>query len=214
MNLPALRTVDAPLPQSYEAAKEALANCTRVDECQDWADKAAALASYARQADDDTLHHYAKRIQARAVRRCGELLKQFDGRGRPAEIKDGDDLILPPTQRQVAEHAGLSERQQKTAVRVANVPEERFTAAVESARPPTVTKLAEMGKKVLTDPKPAGFNEAIHTLGAMRRFTEKCREHDAALIASAVPTYEASEIRACVATLDAWLDRFIVNLKG
>src|SRR5688500_11629904 len=72
---------DATLPASYEHAKAALVACDRIDECKSWADKAQALASYAKQADDDTLHRLATRISARAVRRCGELLKDFDGRG-------------------------------------------------------------------------------------------------------------------------------------
>jgi hypothetical protein len=41
----------------------------------------------------------------------------------------------------------MSERKIKTAVRVANVPQEQFEHEVESERPPTVTRFAEMGKK-------------------------------------------------------------------
>jgi len=48
MNAPALIPVStAQLPRTYEAAKRALSECSEVDECKDWADKAAALASYA-----------------------------------------------------------------------------------------------------------------------------------------------------------------------
>ena len=47
---------NAQLPEKYEAAKTALAECARIDECKDWADKAHAMASYAKQADDDSLH--------------------------------------------------------------------------------------------------------------------------------------------------------------
>ena len=50
---------DARLPAAYETAKQALAECSRIDECQNWADRAAALASYARQARDDTLLNFA-----------------------------------------------------------------------------------------------------------------------------------------------------------
>ncbi len=35
------------LPDTYVHAKQALTECSKIDECQDWADKAAALASYA-----------------------------------------------------------------------------------------------------------------------------------------------------------------------
>ena len=71
-----------------------------------------------------------------------------------------------------------------------------------------------MGKRVLAEPKPEGFNASIHTVGAMRRFLDKCREHDAAVIARAIDPSEAGELRQIVSELDAWLDRFIVNLKG
>jgi len=60
----------------------------------------------------------------------------------------------------MANGAGISEKQRVTAVRVANVPDAEFDAAVESDDPPTVTQLSEMGRKgrtILTSPKPAGF---------------------------------------------------------
>ena len=66
-NLPDV--ANARLPATYEAAKTALANCARIDECQGWADKMAALASYARQVKDDELRKMADRIKARAIRR-------------------------------------------------------------------------------------------------------------------------------------------------
>jgi AbiEi antitoxin C-terminal domain len=72
-----LSIANAKLPKIYESARVALAECSRIDECKDWADKAEALASYARQADDDSLRKTADRIQARAIRRCGELLKEM-----------------------------------------------------------------------------------------------------------------------------------------
>ncbi|OWK19384.1 hypothetical protein AJ88_45695 [Mesorhizobium amorphae CCBAU 01583] len=69
---------NARLPQSYASARTALANCAQLDECQDWADKAAALASYAKQANDSGLMKMAVRIRDRAIRRAGELLKQIE----------------------------------------------------------------------------------------------------------------------------------------
>ena len=70
------------LPPTYIAARIALAKCDRVDECQEWASKATALSSYAKQAKDDALQVLADRIRARAVRRCGELLQQSDSKSR------------------------------------------------------------------------------------------------------------------------------------
>jgi hypothetical protein len=137
---------DAPLPAVYENAKNALATCEKVDECKEWADKAAALRSYAKQAEDTTLMNHAQRIQARAIRRAGELIEQIEPSkgGRPSETTVAAHSSL--TRRQVAEDAGLSEFQQYTAQRVARVPEQDFEAQVESDTPPTITALAEQGK--------------------------------------------------------------------
>lgn len=66
-------------------------------------------------------------------------------RGKHWESKrDGSD---PSSRSKAANDAGLSERQRKTALRVANIPEEDFEQAVESDYPPSVTALAEAGKK-------------------------------------------------------------------
>ncbi len=59
----------ATLPAKYENAKTALAECNRIDECKDWGDKAAAMASYAKQAKDKSLVKMAMKIGGRAVRR-------------------------------------------------------------------------------------------------------------------------------------------------
>lgn len=143
-NLPSI--VNARLPEAYQAAKQQLAACATVDECKTWADKAAALASYAKQSQDEALVRLALKIQARATKRCGELLKEIEPQ------KGGDRRSKgrrPPVDRtSVARSAGLSSHQQKTALRVANVPKDEFEAAVERpGRPATVTELAERGTK-------------------------------------------------------------------
>lgn len=222
--LPAnINVANARLPATYEQAKMALIKCNNIDECVDWADKAMALASYAKQAEDETLERTATRIRARAIRRCGELLKQVDGRGGDRTKTDGTDSSarMSISQRALAAQAGLSERQQVTAVRVANVPQETFERAVEGEEKVTVTKLASMGKQTrqpvadhLQGRDPHQFSAATHTMGAMRRFAEKCAEHDAAFIAAGVLPSEVAEARRLVASIDAWLDRFVVNLKG
>ena len=148
VNLPAtIDTTKASLPATYEAAKAALAKCEQIDECKDWADKAEALAVYAKQANDPELRQMADRIQARAMRRAGELLQEIapaTGAKTDLQPRDGADPKL--TRAQAAEDAGLSERQRKTALRVSKVPGVEFEKAVESPTPPTVTALAALGK--------------------------------------------------------------------
>lgn len=61
----------------------------------------------------------ADRIQARAIRRCGELLKQVEARqGANQNIRDCSDMKVL-TRTDAATQAGLSERQKVTALRVA-----------------------------------------------------------------------------------------------
>ncbi|MDH6275593.1 hypothetical protein M2311_005693 [Rhizobium leguminosarum] len=132
----AMEMTSAPLPVAYERATKAIAECVRIDECKSWSDKAAALASYARQADDKTLENYAMRIRSRAIQRAGELLKEFEpahGANQNIAATGGPKVV---TRKDAAEAAGMSERQAKTAVRVANVPAEEFERQVESDAPP------------------------------------------------------------------------------
>ena len=206
-NLPETINVGAArLPAAYENAKVALSNCASLDECRDWANKAEALASYAKQADDDSLRIMADRIQARAVRRCGELLKQYDARGGD---RSKNDATVSFGRHAAGREAGMSERQITTAVRVANVPEPEFNRRVESEAPPTVTRLAEMG----TRKAPEGFKQATHLIGTVRRFAEFCKTNNPTEVANGVMTSEAAELRALVGTIDGWLDRFVVNLS-
>ena len=140
--LPSIR--NATLPQKYEAAKVALLECNRIDECKDWADKAAALGSYARQSQDKEMEKTAMRIRARAVQRCGQLLKEIE------KVRDRtpEGTYLPSGRKHAAIEAGLSSDQTKAAIRVANVPPDSFEQQVENDPPATVTALAEQGKKI------------------------------------------------------------------
>lgn len=135
----------ARLPETYQIAKVAIRECAEVDECQSWADKAEALASYARQMGDDELRKMADRIQARAIARAGAILKEIEKARNQHDAAERARVGAVPSRKQAADDAGLSERQRKTALRVANVPEHEFEKAIESDNPPTVTALAERG---------------------------------------------------------------------
>jgi hypothetical protein len=208
-DLPSIGT--ASLPANYEAATEALARCHRIDECKDWADKMAALASYAKQAADPTLRNFALRISARAIRRAGELLQTFENQGaRTDQLPAG---TVPKSQTQAGSDAGMSERQVKTAVRVANVPDDAFEAAIECECPATVTQLAEMGTTPKPKVAPPGFVQATHALGTIREFAILCRDHPAPFIAGGMYPYEVAAVRADVAVITQWLAVLLVHLQ-
>jgi len=211
MTLPMeIETRNAQLPAAYERAKAELANCASVDECQTWADKAAALASYARQAEDGTLLSYAQRIQARAIKRAGLLLKQIEpGKNRFDDRREGDH---PPNRKQAAIDAGMSEHQRKTSLRVANVPDDDFERQVESENPPTITDLANQGKQ--KQPPRQQFAAATHSVGALRRFVQESQKYNPETVAAGLMPSEVKDAAALVKKADAWLDTFIVTLEN
>lgn len=205
----------AVLPQRYESAIAALADCVEIDECKDWIDKSKALASYAKQANDPTLRRYAMRIQGRAVHRAGELLKEYDGRGRPPlENTAPSDGNL--SQREAADRAGMSERQQLTAVRVANVPKDQFEALIEAPKPATITHLADIGRKPQPIPPEAqelkdhgyisqGLDEISELIDAMPPPTE------AALLFPSLHLHAFSPDRA--REIRDWFDQFAIDFE-
>jgi hypothetical protein len=231
MPLSALPSIDgAKLPAVYERATQALAECTRIDECQSWANKAEALASYARQSKDESLRKMADRIQARAIRRCGELLKQIEpdkGGYHGNYAHDGTDRSM--TRTEAATQAGLSERQKVTALRVATIPEPVFEAAVAQEEPPTVTQLAEQGKQTKpviaavapVTPQPLHdlggidpylYARATELQGALKRLQTFCQKHEPKALAGAFKPHEIPALKTALSEVEAWLDRFIVNL--
>jgi hypothetical protein len=206
----------ARLPATYEAAQKAIAKCAGIDECKSWSDKAAALASYARQAKDHSLRVMAERIQARAVRRCGELLEQVpSGQGSKnqyGELRDGS-----VTRQEAAQNAGLSERQKVTAMRVARVAGPIFEAMIESDSPPTVTQLAELGKDAHPAQPSDCRSDPIRAARAHKMFSsirEFCEQNDPAELAVTFSSDDQAPLHAFVRSLDAWLDAFMAHLKG
>jgi hypothetical protein len=111
----------------------------------------------------------------------------------------------------------MSTGQIKAALRVAAVPKADFERQVESDAPPTVTTLAQQGKRVrplvdLEGIDPADFASATQAQGALNRLADYCDAHDPARIARAFKPHERQALRNRIAVVDAWLDRFVVNL--
>jgi len=214
---------NAKLPAIYEAARSAIAECARIDECRNWANKAEALASYARQSNDHTLRRYCDRIQARAIQRCGELLRQIpdNNRGRPANVIH-EGALTNLTRSAAAREAGLSDHQRVTALRVANVPRPEFEAAVESHNPPTVTQLAERGKQTrrpqptdhLAGRDPADFQQATSLIGMTEGFVRRAAEIDFASALRGLAPHEITQVRKNLAGIRQWLVAAEGGLNG
>ena len=186
----------------YEAACYAIAECVRVDEVKEWADKAAAMQAYGRMAQDQTLQAQAAEIRIRAERRLGELLagqKSEGGLSRgaagvginqhtPAEVRSSQTTA--PT---LAE-AGISKDLSSRAQKLAAVPEQEFEAALAAKRERDLkdgarvsARLEAAGAKVLKQASKAPqatSADAEHSEPTMaEKMAELVRERDAAVAA-------------------------------
>lgn len=199
-------TSGARLPSTYNAAKRAISQCVSIDECKEWSDKAAALASYAKQANDDQLEKMARRIRARATRRAGELLKQIE----PASGARSDlgTAAAQGSRKQAAADAGMSQRQAKTAQRLANVPEDDFEGLVEGGA--TVTQIAEAGARKANPPKDKAAAKAL--VAAVHAYAEKvCAvELDAAI--AGLSAVQKSQLQMLIGRLDGIHDRIATRI--
>jgi hypothetical protein len=121
------------LPESYEAAKKAIAHCAELDECARWVDKAAAMAACARIAEDETMLKDAMRIQAHAVRHIGELIKLVpQHQDRRRELRPAPSRVHP-ADKQPAPRVSLSVRLRPRCV-LPTYPKKPLTSR---SRPPT-----------------------------------------------------------------------------
>ena len=207
---------DAPLPVKYEHAKAALAECQAVDECSTWAKKAAALASYARQAGDKSLESMALRIRARAVRRCGELLNEM-----PAKAGGGARPQQHTSARAAAaKQAGMSADQTKDALRVARVPPRDFEEAIESDDPPTLTELAERGTRKVTPlvdiegRDPGEYNRAIHVRGAISDLAVMLGHVEPTAIVRGCVPRQLPDLKKNATRLVSWLSDLVEELES
>lgn len=203
------------LPARYEAAKAAISECAKVDECKTWADKAAALASYARQVKDESLERTAQRIKVRAIRRAGELLKQIESAPNRPKKKGGGAPTL--TKAAAAQQAGLSRDQKVDALRIASIPEETFEGEVESDKHPTVARFSAMGvdkeKRARAINHPPNFIEATKAIEALEYFAERHCSRRPALIAGGIDQRERRTIAKLIDDVVFWLSAVNEILK-
>lgn len=216
--LPSVAT--AQLPARYEAAKLALAECSNIDECKDWSDKAQALASYAKQSQDSELEKHAQRIRARAVRRCGELLKEIEKGHGQNQNNSGDAPTKVLTRKEAATQAGLSKDQAVQSIRVANVPESDFESQVECDNPPTITALAEQGKQSRqTSPvyeqqgmTKQEFQAGMYLAAALEAYVNETKKFDPQNVVNGRTDREKQKLRELIAKTDSYHDQLIAKL--
>lgn len=218
---------NAALPDLYVQAKAGLAQCVRVDECKSWSDKAEAIRSYARQANDEELMHTAMRIKGRAVERLGALLEELEKSkgGRPRDEKQGEAPDpVSPRQRAVSA-AEISEHQAKQAqavARFAKTDPERYEAMVDAPKPATVTELAREGRKPAPAPKtdhlrgatPKDFARTTVAQGEIRDMARMVESIAPALVAQTAADHEREAMLQHLAIIGPWVKELTQLLGG
>ncbi|WP_426343093.1 hypothetical protein ACN9MU_16595 [Pseudoduganella sp. R-32] len=122
----------------YETARNALAECRRIDEVKDIRDKAEAMAAYARQAKDTEMIQWATEIKVRAERKAGEMLRDAADRGERAtnvgnvnqHTRVSHDTTPTPTLSDI----GITRDQSSRWQQLAAMPDEHFETAVATAK--------------------------------------------------------------------------------
>jgi hypothetical protein len=206
---------DARLPQAYMAAQNALAECQQIDECKEWADKAAALASYAKQSQDESLMKMAQRIKARAVRRAGELARQvMQPVGRPSDNFEGNHNI---SRAEVKDQSGFSDHQLTQATRIAAIPQQDFEAQVDGDTPPTLSALAQQGIKPrpvmdLKGRDPREFNRALHFVAIFEDYAREVERAEIDRGIAALNDSERAKLRRSINRIDAVHDQIMTRI--
>lgn len=216
MNTPTMAL--AKFPPNYEKARTQLEKCVHVDECKDWADKAKAMMAYAKQADDKDLELYARRIRLRALTRAGELFKEFEPKhtGRP-KIGVG---TRPNSRKSIAERAGMSDHQRKTAIRLASIPKAKRERLIEAKNPPTVEQLAAQGTKTkprpLVDLKgrdPEDVKKSTTGQAALHFLLDAAQSVSTSAVARGAFDNERPVLIRQIAVIEAWLSKLKKDLK-
>ena len=117
----------------YDAARYALSVAVEVDEVKDIRDKAAAMAAYARQAQDKELLQWATEIKVRAERRAGEMMRDMEKNTGNKGQFTGSTIVVPPAPPTLAE-MGISKNESSRWQKLAAVSDEKFEEAVAAAK--------------------------------------------------------------------------------
>jgi hypothetical protein len=110
----------------------------------------------------------------------------------------------------------MSEHQRKTALRVASVDAAEFESAIESPTPPTITEIAEAGRKKqpitpLGDRSASQFNQALHFVALVRRYADALSAQGLAVV-EFLDDGERAEVRRHIARIDSIHDSIVTRI--
>lgn len=164
----------------YEQARQALAECHKVDEVKDIRDKAQAMAAYAQQAKDQDLILWATEIKVRAERRAGEMLNEAAARGEMAKRGRPAAENKPAT----LSDLGIYDTQAKRWKQLAAMPAEHFETAVATARESAGQVTTAFMLREAAKHKPAGKPKKGEKAEAMRQELKEAQQRGVSMVST------------------------------
>jgi hypothetical protein len=142
----------------YSKMRQAIEQCSNVDEVKEVRSKATALALYKRQAGDREAEKKFAAIRIRAERRIGELLREMKQTGERAKAGDRGPSegrgARPSVETQTLSDLNISKDESSKFQQLAAIPREKFERAIARAEQvPTTAGVIGASK---TEPAPRG----------------------------------------------------------
>jgi hypothetical protein len=190
------------VPVEYESAVRSLIACSTLDDAKYWSDKADALAAWARIYHHDRAGLEAKRLKLHAYRRMGELAKELRPGGALGKAPGGLALGRAPGPQSLLIEAGLSKLQARSAARLRDLPLTKFSALVNSPRPPSPSTVHACHRGS------SAWFELTRPGGSPMSFRTWTRGHDSKSLAKLLAPDEVDKARTLVTELIEWLDDF------
>ena len=208
------------VPVEYEQAVTSLESCLSIDDAKVWADKADALAAWAKIYHSDKASLQARRLKLHAFRRMGLLaaeLRPLRGglnKGEKISEKRGGTF---PGPRSLLMESGLKGHEAGSAAALARLPKPEFTALLNLPRPPSPNsffgqKPSRSGSEAWNSLIGAGVGPGTNSAGCLSSFITWLRNRDPATLARSLKSDEAIKARSMAIEASEWLDQFEQNL--
>jgi hypothetical protein len=160
--VPLNRSELARVAPNYEAMRNAIAVCVKVDEIARLSNQAMAAQAYFRQAQDVENEMQCSRWRVQAERKLGEILKKMAANGERDTGKGGDRKSQSRDATVKLEDLGIPRDRASRAMQLADVPDDEFEAALAEPR-------VAQPRRILEDRKPAAaITRTLNLWGRVR----------------------------------------------
>lgn len=193
------RSKQIEMPVLYREAIAALERCATMDEGKYYADKADALAAWAKIYGSDEDSKAAARLKLKAYARMGQLATEL----RPNVVGKREKGVGYPGPHSLLHEIGLTKSSARAALKLARVDDSTMGVILDAAKTPclSVNQLYKAGISSSWE----AFGREPPGGGAFLAF---CRRHKADELAKGLVGDEIKKSRAIVGELIEWLDAF------